>query len=73
MVYPQISSPVVSLQENPKLLSLLQDSAFREALMSRPLEVLGHHGIHVDAKDVPDQVEIPDLQAGFEQLWAGLI
>lgn len=81
MLCPQRSEPLVSLQEHPELLGLLQDDSFREALAGRPVETLGRYGIRLEAQDVPDSVRLPEVPEShlpgprgiLENLWAGLV
>ena len=52
----------VSLQEHPRLLSLLNTEPFRAELKAHPVATLARHGIHLDPADVPDQVTLPELR-----------
>ena len=77
MLCPQESA--VSLQEHPEFLSLLRDDGFRQELKAHPLEVLGRFGLHLQAEDIPSEVDLPDVSEmqtsgkGPVFPWAGLL
>lgn len=80
MAYEQKINHVVSLQEHPDFLSLLQNETFRQELQARPVEVLGQCNISMGADDIPDSVHISEVPGDLEvadrfveEIWATLL
>lgn len=65
-------APRISLQEYPELRSLLEDDRFRQELKTHPAEALARFGVHLEADDVPETVELPTPDNYVLKPWEGL-